>query len=248
MSFAFTTRIKHFVLALAAIGLLSYFSGQASAAILRGSLTGDPRAENPDGLVVNVTITFDDTGDRSADFTVDVNSPLHEDVKLDFFAFNLDLATLGIAADDISFTDLSPNSWGVATGLKTPAGGFGNAAFTFTAVDSKDPKKNDVTNDVPLLFTANLPEGAYWSLAAFTNADPLSGAAGAGQLGAHLQSLDTSIGGDDVDTDSGMALGYYVSGPVNNTTPVPEPASIAIWSLGLLGCAAYRRRMKQKAA
>ena len=53
-------------------------------------LTGDFRTKDPNGLIVDVTIDHTN-GSRVATWTVDINSPLHPDIKLDAFYFNLAL-------------------------------------------------------------------------------------------------------------------------------------------------------------
>ena len=64
----------------------------AQAFVLNTQLTGDPRPDNPDNLIVDVTITSGSeygATDNEVKFLVDINSPLHPDIKLDAFFFNI---------------------------------------------------------------------------------------------------------------------------------------------------------------
>src|SRR3569833_1143609 len=76
---------------LPAIGLgLMLFTGAAQAIPFQitSQLTGDPRPENPDYLVVDVTVTGDTTSNLVS-WLVDLNSPVHPDMKLHEFYFNV---------------------------------------------------------------------------------------------------------------------------------------------------------------
>ena len=90
------------VLAVASAGVF------ATPFTITAQLTGDARqasGENPENLVVDVTIVSDTTS-NIASWTVDINSPLHPNIKLDEFYFNL----VG-SASDYSFSNFSPSDW-----------------------------------------------------------------------------------------------------------------------------------------
>ena len=76
--------------------LLALYAATAwgSAFAITSELTGGPRVANPDNLVVNVTIVGDTTS-STVIWTVDINSPLHPNVKLDEFYFNM----VGLGSD-----------------------------------------------------------------------------------------------------------------------------------------------------
>src|SRR3569832_1163822 len=90
---------------LPAIGLgLMLFTGAAQAIPFQitSQLTGDPRPENPDYLVVDVTVTGDTTSNLVSRL-VDLNSPVHPDMKLHEFYFNVSGNAI-----DYSFSNFSP--------------------------------------------------------------------------------------------------------------------------------------------
>jgi hypothetical protein len=51
---------------------------------ITASLTGDIRLDNPDNLIVNVTIVRDTTSSQAA-WTLDIKSPAYPNIKLDEF-------------------------------------------------------------------------------------------------------------------------------------------------------------------
>lgn len=217
------------------------FVGSAHGSI-SAQLTGDPRPGNPDNLIVDVSVTFDPTNDTTAEWLIDINSPLHPDIKLDVFVFNLALDLSSGWESVISFTNFNPSSWTVNSPGDPNGGGFGNIDFNFEAVDPPGQPKVDVTNSQTLSFTATLLDGSFWSDSIFFNAAELTGAAGTGQLGAHLQSLVAGSG----ESDSGFALGGYEDGDEPAPGVVPEPLSLAVWAslAGLAGVGAWRKQRR----
>ncbi|WP_146530711.1 hypothetical protein [Novipirellula artificiosorum] len=209
--------------------------------MITSTLTGDLRPENPDNLIVNVKVTFDDALDTTADWVIDINSPLHPGIKLDAFLFNLD-----VSSSNVSFSNFSPAGWNITVEDSNP--GVGGTAFTFIANDQPGQPNNDVNDSTNLTFTSTLLSG-YWSTSIFTEANTEIGNddAGFGQLGAHLQSL-TQNPGDGTNTDSGFAFGLYVDASPSPVVTVPEPATLAIWSLLAVGCGADVRRRRKKNA
>lgn len=197
---------------------------------ITSQLTGDPRLNNPDNLIVDVTITGDTTSDTTS-WTVDINSPAHPDIKLDALYFNLDLVP-----SEVSFTNFNPSSWSV-TSPANNASGSGSADFLFE-VDSSNPATN-VTNSQDLTFEGILAAG-FWDEDLFLNAgDATSSDAllGSFQLGAHLQSLERIRGQS---SDSGFAVGDYGG----NGEPIPEPMTMLLLGAGLAGIAGLRLRKK----
>lgn len=194
------------------------------------TLTGDPRPGNPDNLFVDVTISGN-TGSSDTFWTIDLNSPLHSDMKLDAFYFNLD-----VVASNVTFSGFSPTGWTV-TSPANNASGSGSADFDFEA--DKPGSVDDVTNSTNLMFTASLNSG-FWSENDFfdapyaTSSDNLLGSF---QLGAHLQSLNAGVD----ESDSGFATGNYNGGG----SPVPEPTTMLLFGTGLVGLAGVARRKKK---
>ena len=197
-------------------------------------LTGDIRLENPDNLIINVTITGDTTSNVTY-WTVDINSPLHPDATLGALFFNL-----AVDPTLLSFSNFSPTAWSVDYST-TNAEGSGGARFQFEANDPAG-RTNNVTNSTSLTFTATLSSG-FWDTSMFLDASLSDGDGTADpgvQLGAHLRSLSTA-GCTTCDTDSGFAGGNYSAPP---TTSVPEPGSMLLMGLGAAAFAATRRRSR----
>lgn len=218
--------------ALTAVGV-ALAPNPAQAFVLRSKLLGDPRG-TPTDLIVDLTITSGEGGysGSQAFWKVDINSPVHSNVKLDGFYFNLADTIKNL----VSFSNFSPSStdrrgnvqtWGIVSGSN--ASGSGGANFGF-GVDKLDQQAPDVTNMTSLefLMTANGLERNLLSTD-FTTAPFSTGANGVivGQAGAHLQSL---TGGQ-----SGFAAGKI-------PTPALLPGLIA------LGAGVWRKRKGEQAA
>src|SRR3569832_452751 len=117
---------------LPAIGLgLMLFTGavQAIPIQITSQLTGDPRPENSDYLVVDVTVTGDTTS-YLVSWRVDLNSPVHPDMKLHEFYFNVSGNAM-----DYSFSNFSPLSWTAQVNDVVKGAGAGGTTFTFELVD-----------------------------------------------------------------------------------------------------------------
>ena len=206
----------------------------ASAApfTLSTTLTGDFRADNPDNLFINVTVTGDTTS-NVVNWVVDINSPLHPNAVLDVFAFNLAVDT-----SLVTFSNFSPSSWSIGSSADNVPGS-GGADFYFEANDPPG-RTNNVTNAVNLSFSATLSSGT-WDPSLFLNAPLTTGGgipAPGAQLGAHLRSLSTS--GCSGCSDSGFATGAWTP----TTTSVPEPMTLLVYGMGLIGASTFWRRRR----
>src|SRR3569833_4221070 len=132
---------------LPAIGLgLMLFSGAAQAILFQSTsqLTGDPRPENPDYLVVDVTGTGDTTSNLVS-WLVDLNSPVHPDMKLHEFYFYVSGNAM-----DYSFSNFSPLSWTAQVYDVVNVAGAGGTTFTFEHNKPPGQPKVYVTNSVSL--------------------------------------------------------------------------------------------------
>ena len=205
---------------------------------INGLLTGDTRPGNPDNLFVNVTITGN-TDSNVASWLVDINSPLHPDIKLDEFYFNM-----SGSATDYNFSNFDPTGWAIQAPGTIQGGGAGGVTFMFETLDpAGQPNALDVTNSQDLTFTMTSLTGNF-TPASFLDAPLTITNVGSGQLGVHLQSLTTTEVncGSNPCSDSGFAFGGYGTPPQE----IPEPGTLALLGLGLLGFGASRRYKKKK--
>src|SRR3569832_1959467 len=119
-------------------------AAQAIPFQITSQLTGEPRPENPDNLVVDVTVTGDTTS-KLVSWLVDMYSPVHPDMKLLEFYFYVS----GYAMD-YSFSNFSPLSWTAQVNDVVKGAGAGGTTFTFELVDPPGQPKVNVTNSVSL--------------------------------------------------------------------------------------------------
>ncbi|MBI2778589.1 MAG: PEP-CTERM sorting domain-containing protein [Gammaproteobacteria bacterium] len=127
----------------------------AHAFVITGQLTGDIRPQNPDNLIVDVTITVNN---NTASWVVDINSPLHPTVKLDEFYFNL---ANTINPLNLTFSGFNPTGW--AINFPASVQGAGGTTFQFEALDPPKDKVNaaNVTNSQNLTFNMILSTGIF---------------------------------------------------------------------------------------
>ncbi len=211
----------------------------AQAFVITGQLTGDVRTQNPDNLFVDVTITVNDATKNTASWVVDINSPLHQKIKLDEFYFNL---ASTVDTSKLSFTGFNPTGWAINSS-RVVVQGAGGTTFQFEALNTaKGKNRVAVTNSQSLTFNMILSTG-FFTIDDFLKAPlAISNDAGSGQMGAHLQSLNASPG----QSDSGFAFGNYDAGQTP-TVHVPEPTTHLLLGLGLLGVL-FTRRLARRAS
>jgi len=210
-------------------------AAQASPFTITSTLTGDPRPENPDNIIVNLTVSGDTTSNLT-NWIVDLNSPLHPNAELHEFNFNL----VGLFAD-YTFGNFDPINWSVVAGTNGP--GSGSADFIFQA--DRNPPGGNVTNSVNLTFDVTRVAGNF-SINDFLNAASScssDAALGCGQVGAHIGSLTPAYR----QNDSGFAMGNYASAgnpppPPPPPAAIPEPGSLFLAGSGVVWLVRRARR------
>jgi hypothetical protein len=230
-------RVLTIATAAAVLGLATAPRAEAVPFTINSQLVGDFRSGNPDGLVVNVTITGDTTSNQT-NWLVDLDmAAVHPNARLGVFAFNI--ATPWYQW--VSFSNFTPSSWTMTSGGNVP--GSGGADFRF---ETNDPagSSNNVTNSQSLSFTATL--NSYfggtqtWSTSNFLTAALSTGGgipSPGAQMGAHIQSLNTA--GCTGCSSSGFASGNYSTPP---SSSVPEPTTLLLMGLGLAAAGIRARK------
>lgn len=223
-------------LALAAAGSLA---APAMAFPIEAQLTGDPRPGNPDSLIIDVDIVLIDA--NTVEWTIDINSPLHPNARLDEFYFNV----TGLASD-YTFDSFSPTDWAITSPASVQGGGSFTPNFLFSALDpSGPPNAADVNNTTNLVFRMNLVSGSFADSMFLTAANSCSSdtTLGCGQLGAHVQSLTLGNPGDSATSDSGFVLGTYL---LPSPPPLPEPGTLSLLGAIFLALGLLRLRQRRR--
>ncbi|MBI4775079.1 MAG: hypothetical protein HY788_13035 [Deltaproteobacteria bacterium] len=229
--------------AVAAIAAIAAFliCGPVNAYTISAVLTGDPRSENPDNILVNVTIEVDEVNSPNvASWTVEFDmAGVHPNAKASEFYFNLENSGNKFDSGNLTFSGFDPSTWAVVSPASTVGGGTFTPNFLFEAQDTgTGQNKNPIQDGIPLMFDMTLTAGNFL-ISDFLNA-PFSVSSdmvlGSGQLGMHVQSLNMAAG--NATTDSGFVLGNY--------HVVPLPAAVWLLGSGLLGVIGFGRRRRNR--
>ena len=212
-----------------AIIFASPLAASATPFVIKSELTGDSRPDSLDFLNIDVTIT----GDTDSEFTnwlVDLDmAATYPGAELHEFYINL---AVGDPDTDYEFSLFSPSNWAMTDTDGNNANGSGNMEYMFQI----DDNTHNVTNTTPLSFTLKKLSGDFL-ISDFISTAPECGAAGCGQLGAHIGALAAG--------KSGFAVGNYALDTGRVITAIPEPMSLTLVGSGLVALAARARRRRQ---
>jgi hypothetical protein len=209
-----------------AMVLATPLMASATPFVITSELTGDIRPDSLDGLNIDVTIT----GDTDSEFT---NWVINLDMAAIFpgAALHEFYVNLAGSSADYLFSGFNPASWSMTDTDGGNANGSGNMDYMFEI----EGPNNTVTNAVNLTFTLEKLTGDF-AIADFLGTPDECGAAGCGQLGAHVGSLTAG--------KSAFAVGDYSYDPGPGITAVPEPMSLTLLGSGLVALAARARRRR----